>query len=85
MFKRKYDTGLGLDYSFHRNLQAYGRFAHEALDGRARSIGTLEGPALTSPVPFTAKFGDADNMSLQISARYSWNIASGWRAFYDLD
>jgi len=81
LFKRKYDTGMELDYSTSDNLQTYGRFNYEGLGGRTRTIGDLSSPSLTSASPVTARFGDADNMSLEVGSRYFLTTGTEWRPF----
>ena len=84
LFKRRYDTGLELDYSLTDNLQTFGRFNYEALGGRTRSIGEFGGESLTSPTPVTARFADEDNSSLELGSRYYWSTGSNWRPFAGL-
>jgi len=49
VFKRRFDAGLELAYSFNDNLQTYGRFSYEGLDGNTRTIGELSSDSFTSP------------------------------------
>ena len=81
LFKRRFDTGLELDYSFSDSLQTYGRFGYESLGGRTRDIGELSGDAITSPTAITARFADQDNSSLEIGSRYYWPTGTSWRPF----
>jgi opacity protein-like surface antigen len=81
LFKRRFDTGLELDYSFTDNLQTYGRFSYESLGGRTRGLGELSGEAITSPTFVTARFADEDNSSLELGSRYYWSTGSNWRPF----
>ncbi|MEJ1961245.1 MAG: hypothetical protein WDO56_06765 [Gammaproteobacteria bacterium] len=84
LFKRRFDTGLELDYSFTDNLQSYGRFGYASLDGRTRSIGELTGGSISEPTSVTARFGDQDNMSFELGSRYYWSTGSSWRPFAGL-
>jgi hypothetical protein len=81
LFRHRYDAGLELDYSFSENLQSYGRFNYESLDGRTRSIGELSGEAFTSPASVTARFADENNSSLELGSRYFWSTGTHWRPF----
>jgi opacity protein-like surface antigen len=81
MFRRRYDTGLELDYSFDPNMQAYGRFGYESLGGRTRRVGTLTSESLPTPDPLNARFSDADNMSFELGTRYYWQMPGNWRPF----
>ncbi len=42
IFRRRFDTGLELDYSFDPNLQAYGRFSYESLGGKDTPGGRVD-------------------------------------------
>src|SRR6185369_16372028 len=81
IFRRRYDTGLELDYSFSDNLQSFGRFGYNSLTGRTSAIGTLESTSLAAPATIHAHFDDADSMSLQLGSRYLWATGSDWRPF----
>lgn len=81
LFRRRFDTGLELDYTFDRNLQSYGRFGYDSLGGRTTSIGALNGASFTSPSPVRARFASADNMSLELGSRYLWSTGTSWRPF----
>jgi hypothetical protein len=81
LFRSRYDTGLELDYSFDENLQSYGRFSYEGLGGRTRTMAELSTPSLTTPSSLTARFADADNMSVQLGSRYYWSTGTAWRPF----
>ena len=41
LFRRRYDTGLEVGYSFNDNLQSFGRLSYDGQTGRSRRIGTL--------------------------------------------
>ncbi len=84
LFRRRFDTGLELDYSFSQNLQTYGRFGYDSLGGRTTTIGTLDSASLGTPAEVRAHFDDADNMSLQFGSRYFWTTGSDWRPFAGL-
>ena len=81
MFRRRYDTGLELDYSVDTNLQAYGRFGYESLGGRTSRVGTLSSESLATSDPLSARFSDADNMSFELGSRYYWQMPGNWRPF----
>jgi hypothetical protein len=81
LFKRKYDTGMEVDYSMNDNLQTYGRFNYEGLGGRTRTIGDLSTASLSSASPLTARFADADNTSLELGSRYFLTTGTQWRPF----
>lgn len=81
LFRRRYDTGLEVGYSFNDNLQSFGRLSYDGQTGRSRRIGTLTSAGLSAPEPLDARFADADNMSLDIGSRYYWTNGSAWRPF----
>lgn len=81
LFKRRYDTGLELNYSFNENLQTFGRFNYDALGGRTRQIGEITGESMATPTPLVARFNDSDNMSAEIGSRYYWPTGMSWRPF----
>jgi len=81
MFRRRFDTGLELDYSVDTNLQAYGRFGYESLGGRSRRVGSISSESLATSDPLTARFSDADNMSFELGSRYYWQMPGNWRPF----
>ena len=81
IFRRRFDTGLELDYSFNPNLQTFGRFGYASLDGRTSTIGTLDNPTLGTTDAVRARFADADNMSLELGSRYLWTTGTDWRPF----
>lgn len=81
LFRRKFDTGLELDYSFDPNLQTYGRFSYESLGGRSHQIGELSSNALDTPAAVAAHFSDADNMTFELGSRYFWQTGTDWRPF----
>jgi hypothetical protein len=81
LFRRRYDTGLELDYSFSHSLQTYGRFSYEGLGGRTRSFGELTSASLASPSMLSARFADADNTSLELGSRYLLFTGTSWRPF----
>jgi hypothetical protein len=82
LFRRRFDTGLELDYSFNDNLQSYGRFGYASLGGRTTTIGELESG--TSPAALRAHFADADNMTYELGSRYFWTTGADWRPFAGL-
>lgn len=81
LFRRRFDTGLELDYSIDRNLQAYGRFGYESLGGRTRRVGTLTSESLATSDALNARFSDTDNMSFELGSRYYWQMPGNWRPF----
>jgi len=81
LFRRRYDTGLELNYSFNENLQTFGRFNYDALGGRTRTIGELTSESVATPTPLVARFGDADNMSVELGSRYYWPTGMSWKPF----
>src|SRR3954471_8596694 len=58
VFRRRFDTGLELDYSFNDNLQSYGRFGYAAFGGHETTIGTLNSDSGGSPEAVRAHFAD---------------------------
>ncbi|MEJ0039137.1 MAG: hypothetical protein WDO68_24290 [Gammaproteobacteria bacterium] len=81
LFRRSFDTGLELDYSFNPNLQSYGRFGYASLDGRTRTIGALDNALLDTPAAVRAHFANADNMTFEFGSRYFWTTGTDWRPF----
>jgi hypothetical protein len=81
LFRRRFDTGLELDYSFDPNLQTYGRFSYESLGGRTQRVGVLSTDGLESPAGVAAHFADADNMTFELGSRYFWQTGTDWRPF----
>lgn len=82
LYHRTFDTGLELNYSFSDNLQSFGRFNYEALDGRTRRVGTLTAdPLITGAEPVRASFADQDNKSLEFGSRYFWTTGTEWAPF----
>jgi hypothetical protein len=85
LFRRRFDTGLELDYSFNDNLQSFGRFGYTSLGGRTTTLGQLEGgPGFDSLAAVRAHWADADNMSFQLGSRYFFSTGSDWRPFAGL-
>lgn len=81
LFRRRFDTGLELDYSFDPNLQTYGRFNYESLGGKTRQAGLLSSDVLNGPAAIDAHFSNADNMTLELGSRYFWQTGTDWRPF----
>ena len=81
IFRRRFDTGLELDYSFNDNLQTYGRFGYDALGGHESTIGTVSSDSGGSPEAVRAHFADADNKTFELGSRYFWNTGTDWRPF----
>jgi len=81
LFRRKFDTGLELNYSFDPNLQTYGRFSYESLGGRTRRAGELSSDGLDAPASVAAHFANADNMTFELGSRYFWQTGTDWRPF----
>ena len=84
LFRRDFDAGLELDYSFNDNLQGYGRFGYASLGGRTTTIGTLDSPSFDTPAAVRARFADVDSMTFELGSRYFWNTGSNWRPFAGL-
>ena len=81
VFRRRFDTGLELDYSFNDNLQSYGRFGYSSFGGHTSTIGSLESPSLDSPAAVRAHFDEANNMSFELGSRYFWPTGTAWKPF----
>jgi opacity protein-like surface antigen len=81
LFKRSFDTGLELNYSFSDAMQSYARFSYSAYDGRTRDAGVLSSSALGISEPLRARFDDQDNKSLEIGSRYFWQTGTDWKPF----
>jgi opacity protein-like surface antigen len=81
LFRNSFDTGLELSYSFDQNLQTYGRFSYDTLDGRTRRIGFLSTDALGGSEPLDARFADEDNKTLEIGSRYFWPTGTPWEPY----
>jgi hypothetical protein len=81
VFRRRFDTGLELDYSFNDNLQSYGRFGYTSLGAHMSTIGSLEGISLDSPAAVRAHFAEANNMSFELGSRYFWATGTDWKPF----
>ena len=84
LFRRRFDTGLELDYTFNDNLQSFGRFGYTSLGGRTTTIGQLDGASFDSPAAVRAHWADADNTSFELGSRYFWSTGSDWRPFAGL-
>jgi hypothetical protein len=81
LFHRTFDTGMELNYSFSDNLQTFGRFNYESLDGRERRAGALSTDALANREPLVARFADQDNKGLELGTRYFWTTGTAWEPF----
>lgn len=81
LFRRSFDTGLELNYSFNDNVQSYARFNYAQYDGRTRNAGVLTSDALPNGEPIRARFADEDNKTLEIGSRYYWNNSTAWQPF----
>ena len=81
IFHRRFDTGVELNYSFSNNVQTYGRFGYESLNGQTRTLGTLETDTLGTSTPIRGRFADEDNKSLEFGARYFWRNSTAWEPF----
>jgi hypothetical protein len=81
VFRRRFDTGLELDYSFNDNLQSYGRFGYTSLGAHESTIGALESTAIGSPEAVRAHFAEANNMSFELGSRYLWMTGTAWKPF----
>jgi opacity protein-like surface antigen len=81
LFKRQYDVGAELGYSFNDRLQSFARFEYEGLGGQSRRLGEISSTAAVSRDTLTARFSDADNYSLDLGTRYYFPIAAEWRTF----
>lgn len=81
LFRRRFDAGLELDYSFDDNLQSYGRFGYGSFGGRTTTIGHLDSAAFDSPADVRAHWADADNMTFELGSRYLWTTGADWRPF----
>ena len=79
--RRRFDTGLELDYSFNDNLQSYGRFGYTAFGGHESTIGTLDSDSGGSPEAVRAHFAEANDMSFELGSRYFWSTGTDWRPF----
>jgi hypothetical protein len=85
IYHRTFDAGIELSYSFSDNLETYGRFGYESLDGQTRRAGVLTSDAFgTGGEPLHARFADQDNKSFEIGSRYFWNTGSSWAPFAGL-
>lgn len=83
LFRRRFDTGLELNYSFDGNLQSYGRFSYDSLGGRTRTIGAFTSAGLPG-APVRARFGDEDNKTFELGSRYLWTTGTAWRPYAGL-
>jgi hypothetical protein len=81
LFRHRYDTGAEVGYSFSDNLQSFGRFSYDGLEGRSRRIGTLDMHSLGITQPLDARFGNADNLSFDLGSRYFFNTGTTWRPY----
>jgi hypothetical protein len=81
LFRRRFDGGLELNYSFDPNLQAFGRFNYQSLGGHTNTIGTIDGASLDTPMALRARFSDADNMTLELGSRYFIPTGTDFRPF----
>jgi hypothetical protein len=81
IFRRQYDVGAELGYSFDDNLQSFARFSYEGLGGRTHGFGELSSSASPSPEALTARFADADNFSFDLGGRYYWLTGTDWKPF----
>jgi hypothetical protein len=85
LYHRTFDAGVELNYSFSDNLQSFGRFGYESLNGATRRVGTLTAdPLITGAEPLRASFADQDNKSLELGTRYFWTTGTEWAPFTGL-
>lgn len=84
IFRRRFDTGFELNYSFSENLQTFGRVGYDSLDGETRRAGFFSTETGTPGVPLRARFADEDNKSLEIGSRYLWPNGSAWQPYAGL-
>jgi hypothetical protein len=84
LFRRSFNTGLELNYSFSDALQSYARASYSAYDGRTRTAGVLTSDALGVSEPLRARFNDQDNKALEIGSRYFWQTGTAWKPFAGL-
>jgi hypothetical protein len=84
VFRRRFDTGVELDYSFDNNLQTYGRFGFTSFGAHESTIGSLDSPALDSPAAVRAHFAEANNKTFELGSRYFWATGTDWRPFAGL-
>lgn len=81
LFRRRYDTGFELGYTFSDNLQSFGRVSYDNLSGRNRRIGELQIDGLSALSPLDARFKDSNNVSLDFGTRYFFSTNTPWRPY----
>lgn len=84
LFHRTFDTGIELNYSFSDNLQTFGRFNYESLEGRERRVGTFSTDVLPNREPIAARFANQDNKGFELGTRYFWTTGTAWEPFAGL-
>ena len=62
--------GIEAGYMAQSNVEPFVRLSYSQLSGRNQEIGFITSPALDSPVPIHADFGDMDSWGLDLGARY---------------
>jgi len=81
IYKSRYDVGTELSYAVNENIEAYGRFDYNAMDGQRRSIGLVTTSDLATSMPVVGDFKDADTYTLMLGSRYYVPTGDAWKVF----
>src|SRR5262245_3277365 len=81
IYRSRYVLGAELNYDATENIEAYGRFSYNPLDGQTHTIGLLTTSDQSVSEPVTAHFKDADQYSLMLGSRYYVPTGDQWRVF----
>ncbi|HEY7379280.1 MAG TPA: hypothetical protein VH542_11395 [Steroidobacteraceae bacterium] len=81
IYRSRYVLGAEVSYDASENLEAYGRFSYNPLDGQTHTIGLLTTSDQSVSEPITAHFKDADQYSLMLGSRYYVPTGDQWRVF----
>jgi hypothetical protein len=81
LFRRRFDTGVELNYSFNDNLQTFGRLGYESFDGRTRRAAFFTPDSGEPGVALRAHFADEDSKSLELGSRYFWPTGTPWEPY----
>jgi len=81
LFRRRFDTGVELNYSFNDNLQTFGRLGYESFEGRTRRAAFFTPDSGEPGVALRAHFADEDSKSLELGSRYFWPTGTPWEPY----